>query len=384
MKRMYTISFAVAVLALLGIGIFFAWKSKLFDRNYITIAVVGPINGVSKRGNAIWNGVSLCIDEINEQGGIDGRQIKLLAFDDGDDRRLAIQKAEEIAENREINLVLGNNLSSTSIAAGRIYKKKGIPAITASASSVSVTKNNEWFFRVSSNTAFSGKYIANFMAKNLKTKKASILFDKNSVGSSLSRNFESQANNLGIEIVKKWSFDSEKIKTDGNASKLDVEIQKVVSEVLSTQDPGMIFLSMLNSESVKVLKYLRSSGIKHQVFIGDEFSAESFRMFQEFPKERAILGYYSNGVYAVTPFLTDVANKEAKVFIKKYKEKYGVEPSWHAASYYDAALAAVKAIRNAEIVDITKTKLSRLLIKKALQNIDNHEKSIEGVTKRIY
>lgn len=384
MKRKFKLSFLITIIIAIILFLTFHLNRNYFLDDHYTIAVVGPIDGVNKKGNAIWNGVSLCIDEINEKGGVGGRKIKLIAFNDQDDRKVAIKIAEEIAENKKINLVLGNNLSSTSNVAGLIYKKNGIAAITGSANSLSVTKNNEWFFRVISNTAFQGRYIANFMSKNLNIKKVSIIYDRNSTGTEISENFESQAKNLGIEIMNKWSFDSEKTKNDTDSFKLELEIQKIVSEVLSTKDPGMIFLGMLNTESVLVLKYLRSLGIKHKVFLGDEFTSKSFQMFQELPKEKAIPGYYSNGVYTVTPFLAEVGNEKAKNFVKKFRKKYSSEPTWHSATYYDAALVAVEAIKNAEIINMKRYKQTRILIREFLDKIDNYEQGINGVTQKIY
>ncbi|ETR68549.1 MAG: hypothetical protein OMM_10408 [Candidatus Magnetoglobus multicellularis str. Araruama] len=84
----------------------------------------------------------MCLDQVNAAGGIFGKPVHLKLYDDRGDPKEARQIASSIVENQDIRLVLGHFFSSTSLAASQIYKKYGLPAITASATDPMVTQSN--------------------------------------------------------------------------------------------------------------------------------------------------------------------------------------------------------------------------------------------------
>jgi branched-chain amino acid transport system substrate-binding protein len=363
---------------LFGIAIlYFLTFSHLPKQENIKIAVAGPMDGVHKSGKAILQGIKLYIDEVNEQGGINGKTVELVIKDDKNDRKLAISKASEVVESDDILLVLGHNFSSTSIEAGRIYKKRGVPAITGSATAVNVTKNNDWFFSVIPNNASQGSFIANYINRNLKYQRASIIFDDGIFGKTLADSFEQSAQHLGVKIVKKWGFD----KSIGGKQ---AQIEKIVAEVRSTIDPGMIFLSMLKVDSVEVLKLLRTAGMSDQVFLGDELTSESFNILSQTDQEQTTPGYFSNQVYAVTPYLNRIGNKEAQAFRKKFLKKYQSEPLWYSATFYDAAIVAIEAIKKANFSGNDPIRNKRRAIRDELASIMSYDQGIKGVTGLTY
>lgn len=360
-----------------GLLIFFLAYMYFFPKENIKIAVIGPLDGEHKSGIAIMQGVQLYIDEINSQGGINGKKIELVVKDDKNERKLAIAKATEVAESDEILLVLGHNFSSTSIEAGRVYQKHGVAAITGSATAVPVTKDNDWFFRVIPNTAFQGSFTANFINKSLNQNSASIIYDKGIFGTSMAENFEKASQNLGVKIIKKWGFDKSK-------ENLNAQFIKIITELRAVESPGIIFLSMLKKDSVKILTLLRSAGTKHLVILGDELTEDSFKSLAENPQEQAIPGYFSNNVFGVTPFLISIGNKKAQGFRQKFIKKYNREPLWYSASFYDATMVAVEAIKRAEVFGNGRIRTDRKAVRKAIAEMLNYEQSLEGVTGRIY
>ena len=129
---------SVIVLALLAFTTFYWVTSNRNERLFI--AVVGPMTGkAAADGHDMANGAQMLIDQINEEGGINGRKIELLVYDDKNDPELAREVAQDIAESDNILLVLGHMFSSTSIAAGEIYEEANIPAISGSATAENVT-----------------------------------------------------------------------------------------------------------------------------------------------------------------------------------------------------------------------------------------------------
>ncbi len=93
-------------------------------------------------------------------------------------------------------------------------------------------------------------------------------------------------------------------------------------------------------------------------------------------------GYYTDGIYAATFFISDISNRKARQFSQAFKQRFGKEPDDMAASHYDAAAIAVEAIRKAKIeIDVRQ---SRKNIRNQLSRLRYNETAHKGITGRIF
>ena len=83
---------------------------------------------------------------MNAKGGVNGRPIELVLFDDASNPAVARANAQAIADSPSV-AVLGHYLSSASLAAGPVYKDARIPALTGSAAVDDLTSTNDYYFR---------------------------------------------------------------------------------------------------------------------------------------------------------------------------------------------------------------------------------------------
>ncbi|MBF0398129.1 MAG: ABC transporter substrate-binding protein, partial [Desulfobacterales bacterium] len=372
-KKIY-VTIALIIVALLGLVIYFSFIIK---KDYY-IAVAGPMSGQRKYdGEAMLKGINLCLDEINKKGGINGRKILARIFDDKGQTRIAMNIASQISEDKDILLTLGHFDSSTSYSAGSIYRKTGVPAITASATAVEVTRENDFYFRVITNNAFEGSFIANYL-KTLGKQSATIIYNKDTYGTSLVESFEKTAKTIGIAVKKKWGFDSE-------SETINEDMSKIITELRAISEPGMLFLAVHGNEAPKIIKSLKFSGADFSIFGPDSFATVSFISgFKEFPEEQTKPGYYTDGIYCASPFMAEIANEKAQKFRKLYMQKYLEEPLWPSACYYDAALVAVEAIKSSDIGNSDQIRKSRREIRTSLANMYRQEDALIGVTGPIY
>ena len=102
------------------------------DSDTLQIAVIGPMSGKDhETGQAMLDGVNLYVNEVNKSGGINGRKLEVIAYDDQNDKVMARNRAMEIAKESKTLVVIGHYYSSISLEGGKIYKEYGIPAVTA-------------------------------------------------------------------------------------------------------------------------------------------------------------------------------------------------------------------------------------------------------------
>ena len=92
MKKILIILSTIILICL--IFIIYLCLPQFRQKEVIYIAVAGPMGGEEKvMGHAMLNGINLCLDQINEKGGINGRKIELIPYDDRSDVRVAMKVA---------------------------------------------------------------------------------------------------------------------------------------------------------------------------------------------------------------------------------------------------------------------------------------------------
>ncbi len=332
----------------------------------VYIAVAGPMS--EPEGEEMRMGINLYLDKVNKQGGINGKKIELLTFDDKNKSETAENKANEIAEDNKALVVLGHYYSSASVPAGKIYKKNEIPAINASGFAEAVTLGNEWYFRIVPNTEVLGGFAANYISKSLEKKSAGIIaVGGGSSGAFLAESFEETSRELGLKFIKTWFIDREK--------KLPPQVKKIVSEI-KTGKPEIIFLATNEEEGSKIVENLKQEKTDIAIMGWHEIGTETFA--------KRIKKEYADGIYFISSFMAEIADENTYAFVQEYTKKYNKNPSWIVACYYDAAKVAVEAFKRAEIRGENYRREDRRRIRNALEGFYSRETGIKGVTGQIY
>jgi len=362
-----------------------------FFEETLYVAVVGPMSGAGKiNGNAMVQGVELYFDQINQQGGIDGKQVKLLKFDDQNKPDEAKKIATQIANDNQALAVIGHYGSSSSLAAAPIYQEYGMPAITGSATNDNITKDNDWYFRVIFNNSDQGAMLANYVQKILGYQKAYIFYDEDEYGRTLKEAFVQTAERIGLQIDKQWSFNQPNFMSQRN---------KMI-EVLTTggaDESSILFLATHSSEAVTTIKsLLLRSETPIPIIGGDALTSLNFtQTFKKDPQEQVFPGTYTDGIYAVSPFLIDMAGKQAQQFQEALKQSlnnrgektFDSQNLATVALYYDAAMVAVDAIKKMladDDVNQESVPGKRQGVQKQLLQLSNVKNALEGVTGDLY
>jgi branched-chain amino acid transport system substrate-binding protein len=338
------------------------------------IAVVGPMS--IPKGREMLNGINLYVDKINAAGGINGRKLKTIKYDDENNPEIAAKIADQLASENKVLVVLGHYYSSTSAVAGKIYRKEEIPAITASASAESVTMGNEWYFRTIPDDIMQGGFIANYINRSLKKNYASIVVTNDQGGLALKRAFEKAAAKLGMEIKHTWSW-----RETANAEE---QLETIVDEIQKAEDPGILFFATHAAEGAKILTNLVDRGVDRTIIGSAAFARSLMDAMKKYPREQEEPGYYTDGIFFATPFLFDIANLNSYRYEYEYRKKYSSNPTWITAAYYDATAVAVEAMKKAGIRGLEHVRADRRKIKDVLKSFYSQENAVKGITGDIY
>jgi branched-chain amino acid transport system substrate-binding protein len=354
-----------------------SWHKE--DSTPIHIALVAPLTGnSSSSGNAYLQGVRMYLDEINHRGGINGKKLVLDIYDDQNNTKLAVQKANEIVRNNRALGVIGHHYSSCSIAGGNIYKEHGIPAISPTSTNIDVTLNNPWYFRVTFNDNYQARFLANYAEKIFQKKQCILITESRAYGAYLSDVIEQFFKRSDENMLEKYVFDIQK-------SSIDDQLKDIVRNIQNknfSKQSTFIFIAGHVPEGIQLIQLIRNAGMDHIILLPDAFAGTAFASkITSLKSEILNPGYYTNNLYVASPFIYDIANESTQIFKQSYVDKFSQYPDWRAAFAYDAARLMVHAIQEKGITG-KKQYLSqeRKSIRESLQSINNPQKGIKGLT----
>ncbi len=123
--------------------------------------------GVASYGASINEGAQLAIKEINDEGGINGKQIDYIVADNKSDNAEAATAATKLATQDKVVAMIAPATSGNTIASVQIANDNKIPIVTPSGTAETVTVNedgsvNEYAFRTCFIDPFQGVVAANF------------------------------------------------------------------------------------------------------------------------------------------------------------------------------------------------------------------------------
>lgn len=354
---------------------------KTADSSPIPIAVVAALSGEQAEviaGEEMVHGVQMYVDMVNHNGGINGHPLKLLTFDDRADEKVAKQRAPEIAESPAV-VLLGHRSSAPSEAGAKVYGAAHLPAITGTANTDTVTLNNPYYFRNTYTRSALNTILGVYTNLVLKLNTATVIqYEK--YGEKLAQEFETAFTKSGGTI-------KDKLTIDPNPQRSDQSIQAIVDQLTADSNPGLVYFSLRDeAKAEKLLVALKQRGLKLSIMLSQPLSREDFaKRFDSYPEERQQPGFFTDGIYATAPLLFDSAGVDAQEFADTYQNRYGKMPSYVGTKYYEAAILAVEAIRNADLQATANSRDSdRERIYAALKQINRPQVAIRGLTGPLY
>lgn len=188
--------------ALLSLGAAVCLSASVHAGDTIKIALAGPATGpVAQYGDMQKVGVMAAIEQFNKAGGVNGKKLEGVIYDDACDPKQAVAVANKIV-NDGINLVVGHLCSSSTEPAADIYDEEGVLMITAASTSPSITeKGFQTIFRTIGLDSLQGPFAANHIVNHVKPKRMAIIHDKQQYGEGLARAVKTEVEKAGIKPV---------------------------------------------------------------------------------------------------------------------------------------------------------------------------------------
>lgn len=312
--------------------------------------------GVASYGEASVRGIEMAFEEINADGGIDGKKIEAVKVDNKSDSAEATTLATKLMTKEGVVACLGPATSGSYQATIPEAMANAVPIISASVTAddnVTTDKKgnvNEYVFRLCFTDSYQAKTMADFAADKLQAKKAVIIKDTSSdYAKGLAENFVKTFKKAGGEIVAE----------EGYVSK-DKDFKSIITSI-KDKEFDVIFLPGYYQEAGLIIKQAREFGIDKPILGADGFDS---------PVLLQLAGASAlNNVYFSNHYSSLDDNEIVQKFIADYKAKYNEDPGAFEALGYDLGKFIADAVKRAGSDDPE-------AVKDALASTEN----FEGVT----
>ena len=290
--------------------------------------------GSASYGISSKNAIELAFKEINEKGGINGKQLELVVADNKSEAAEATNAMQKLVSQDNVVAVIGPNLSSSVIAASAINNSAKVLDIAPMATNPYVTvdqasgKTKEFNYRTCFIDPFQGTVMAKFATDELGVGNAAILIDNSS----------DYAKGLAQFFKENFVKEGGAVTAEESYLQKDTDFKATLTKIKAT-NPDFLYVPGYYQEVGLIVKQARELGMNMPIAGGDGW--DSAKM-PEIAGAAALNNTYFSSLYS--PEDSSDINKN---FVAAYEKAYGQKPDVFAALSYDSALLVAEAIKNA-------------------------------------
>lgn len=275
------------------------------------------------------DGIQLAVDEINENGGINGKKIELVVMDNKTDTNEVVNVATTLIDDEEVVAILGPATSGATATGMEIGNKKGIPTLSASSTRDDIPfdkKGNviKYGFKICYSDSYQGPILASFAIKKGATKAVIFGDATTDYSKGLSKSFKEQFTKEGGTIVSEVTYQEK-----------DTDFQAQITKIKDL-DFDLLFVPGYYQEAGLIIKQARQAGIDAMILGPDGFDSTDLVKLAETSN--------LNNVYFSTHFSQVDKSEEVVNFVEKFKKEYDKEPGCFNALGYDLAYYIADAI----------------------------------------
>jgi len=336
MKKTLKTFLAGAVLALGSLSAMAADPIKVGS----VLSVTGP---AAFLGDPELKTLQLYVEDINKKGGVLGRQLQLVHYDDGSDANKANGFAKRLLDDDKVDILIGGTTTGSTMSMVPLAEKSGTPFISLAGAVVIVEPVKKFVFKTPHTDRMAAEKVFEDMKKRGLTKVA--LFSETSgFGQSGKKETELVAGKYGITLVANETYGPK-----------DTDMSPQLTKIKGAPGVQAVFVFGLGQGPAIVTKNYKQLGITLPLYqshgvASDEFlklagpAAEGVRL----PSPAQLIGDKLPAGDPQKPVVT--------AYDKAYKERYKQDVSTFGGYAYDGLMLAVDAIKHAGGTDKAKVR----------------------------
>lgn len=312
-RKMFLWICSIIIVVAIGL-IFFHYRSSTSSKE-VTLPVVADLTGpIALYGQWAIDGLNMAIDDINSEGGIHGRKVKLVIEDGQSDPQKGVNAFRKLLSTLSPGVIVVATNSSTAMACAPIANKKKVVLFSPISSSPSITQAGDFVFRNRVSGYYEAKEIAEYAAKLLKLKKVALVIINNEAAQGYINAFTTTFEALGGKITKSVLINPG-----------ETDYRTPIIQVKSSNPEG-VFLATIVKDAALFIKQSAELGFKPQWL--SMTTIQSGDLFK-------IAGETAEGLI----FVAEGGDENDPVFQKfaqRFEKRFGYKPTMNALNGYDA------------------------------------------------
>ena len=271
----------------------------------IKIGFHAPLTGPSASdGKAAEVGVQIAFDAINAKGGVLGKKLELVSYDDQGKADQAIPLANKLIGQDKVVVAISGGYSLPTRSAAGVFQKAGVPYVAAYAVHPDVTTGGNFAFRGVPLAQSQGAVAAEFISSEFGKKKVALVSMDNDFGQAIVEGFKAAAPKLGLNLTKDFFFPL-----------TERQFGPLIAG-LKAENPDVIFITAYYFVGGPLVTQLRTAGLTQPIVGAQAFDASQFV---------SIAKQAAEGVYVVNALARDSKDPDYEKFKTEFVKRAGFD-----------------------------------------------------------
>lgn len=296
----------------------------------VKIGGIGPMTGpYANYGLSEKYGAELAVKEINEAGGIAGKQVELNYQDSQGDSESAVNAYGKLMD-WGMNVSLGAVLSGETASVVAAAKADDVLVMETTGSADKCIDGNDKAFRICFYDSYQGTAAADYLTDNALATEVGVFYQSdNDYSVGLYNAFVAECQNTGVTIKETQTF------TTATSTDFSTQVNALASSGVK-----VVFIPIYAEEASTFLTQAKGKFADDVYFFGaDGLDGILGKVSQDVT--------IADNVLMMTPFAADSADPKVQAFVKAYQDAYNATPDQFAADAYDAVYAVKAAVEAA-------------------------------------
>lgn len=299
------------------------------------LSVTGP---AAFLGDPELKTLQMYVEDINKKGGVLGRQLQLVHYDDGSDANKANGFAKRLIDDDKVDVMVGGTTTGATMSMAPLVEKAGVPFVSLAGAVVIIEPVKKWIFKTPHTDRMAAEKVFEDMKKRGITKVA-LLSETSGFGQSGRKETEGVAAKYGITLVASETYGPK-----------DTDMSPQLTKIKTTPGVQGVFIFGLGQGPAIATKNYKQLGITLPLYHAHGVASEEFIK---------LAGPAAEGVRLPAAALLVADKLDAKdpqkpvvtAYTKAFNEKWKTDVSSFGGHAYDGLMIAVEAIKRAKSTD---------------------------------
>jgi branched-chain amino acid transport system substrate-binding protein len=322
---------AICVIAIAAVSVCLG-AARAAEEADIVIGTSVVLSGINARtGQEQLRGLQLWVEEVNARGGLLGRNVRLVHYDDGGDAEAGARSYDKLIVEDKAVMLVGPYSSDVTLAVAAVAEKHEVPMIVPGAVTRTVWERGykNVFGLYTPADAYLDHVLA--FAKSRGLRRVALVYQNTTFPREMADGVKIKVGALGMRIVFEEAYDK-------NATDFGAIIGKI-----KLKRPDVIIAGSYLPDSVAFMRQAKDNKLSAKVM--------AFAVGPGLPDFGKSLGPDAEGAMGGTPWEPTLKVPGAAEFARRYKVKVGHEPGYHAAGGYAAGQVLAAAAKRAGSVE---------------------------------